>query len=298
MKSIYLCLNVEKVDSESVAKKVKKMSTKYDIDVVEEPEGADCIVSVGGDGTYLYAAKLALQNSCALAGINLGRFGFLPSFRPDHLEELFYSIKNTEPSVRNILEVETSIGSFSSMNEIVLERKRVQRAARISMISSPPNFARAPMANFDVADPNLRAKMLADEMDEVLSQFSTYEKNKDSNVMGPIFVCDGVIVATPLGSTAYSSSAGGPAVSPYSDVMSVTLTSLHHPRIPPLVLSSKENLYLQAEEECVLVCDGRHVGDIAASDVVRVRVGAQTIGVFERPASVVSRLAQAFGAEI
>lgn len=297
MKTVYLCLNVEKPDSESVSKKLRKKSSKYEIEVVEEPNEADCIVTIGGDGTFLYGAKLALQNSCSLAGINLGRFGFLPSFNPDNVEQLFYALNETSPSDRNILEVETSIGSFASMNEIVLERKRVQRAARISMISSPPNFARTPLPN-ETADPNARARILNEEMNEVINEFSTYSKLKEQNIMGPIFVCDGVIVATPLGSTAYSSSAGGPAISPYSDVMSVTLTSLHHPRIPPVVLSSKENLYLQAEEECVLVCDGRHVGDIAGQDVVRVRVGNKKIQVYERPASVVTRLAQAFGAEV
>lgn len=296
IEALYLSLNVEKPDAESVAQQITQTAAQYNMRIVDDPADADCVVTIGGDGTYLFGTRVALENNIALAGVNLGRFGFLPSFPPDDVHVLLSSLNSIEPNIRCVLDIDTSLGKFHAINEVVIERKRVQRAARITMISSPPVFGTLQQ---EITEDNAdgRRTFLRQQMDEVIEQFSVYSDDKDHGNKGSTFVCDGAIVATPLGSTAYSSSAGGPAISPYANVMSVTLTALHHPRIPPVVLTNNENVYLQAEEECVMVCDGRHVGDIPGGEVVRICIGTQTIEVFEKPASVVSRLSHAFGAD-
>ena len=296
IESLYICLNVEKDDAQPIAEEIAKYCGEYGMKVVEGASDADCIVSIGGDGTFLFGTRLALEHDIPLAGINLGRFGFLPSFPADDVKVMLSSLNSTEPNIRCVLDIDTSFGKFHAINEVVIERKRVQRAARITMISSPPIFGTL-QNEIEVDQFDKRREFLNQQMADVINEYSVYSDEKGNKTKGSTFVCDGAIIATPLGSTAYSSSAGGPAISPYSNVMSVTLSALHHPRIPPVVLTNNENLYLQAEEECVMVCDGRHVGDVAGGEAVRICVGTQTIRVFEKPASVLSRLAHAFGAD-
>lgn len=296
IEKLYLCLNVEKSDADEIARKIQETAPNYSMEVVEEPSEADCIITIGGDGTFLFGTRLAMENNCALAGVNLGRFGFLPSFPPDDVNVLLSALNTVQPNIRCVLDIDTSIGKFQAINEVVIERKRVQRAARITMISSPPIFG---TLQREIIESGIdeRREFLKNQMDDVIKQFSIYADDPNQKEKGATFVCDGAIVATPLGSTAYSSSAGGPAISPYSNVMSVTLSALHHPRIPPVVLTNNENLYLQAEEESVMVVDGRHVGDIPGGEAVRICIGSETIQVYEKAASVVSRLSHAFGAD-
>ncbi|MFN8015112.1 MAG: NAD(+)/NADH kinase [Acidimicrobiia bacterium] len=294
--SIYLCLNSNKEQAHLVADEISNTAQMHNVQVVEKVEDSDCVVTIGGDGTFLYGTRLALRNNKAIAGINLGRFGFLPSFPSNNVEVLFESLKNSQPQTRCVLDIDFSNGRYNAINEVVIERKRVQRAARITMISSPPVFGEL-QREINIQDSNERSKFILNEMEDVIEGYSEYIDDKGRASQGPTFVCDGVIVSTPLGSTAYSSSAGGPAISPYSNVMSLTMVALHHPRIPPVVLTNNENLYLVAEEECVLVADGQHIGDLGPGEPIRICVGSKGIPVYERPASVLSKLAHAFGAD-
>lgn len=295
VKNLYLCLNVEKADGEAVVRDLQAKAPENGFEIVDDPKDSDCIVTIGGDGSFLFGTRMAMEHKKAIAGINLGRFGFLPSFPPEDVTVLFNSLKTLEPNTRCVLDIDTSFGKFLAINEVVIERKRVQRAARITMISSPPIFGTL-QREIKATKQEERREFLDKQMADVVSEYSVYADAPNNQEDGSTFVCDGVIVATPLGSTAYSSSAGGPAISPYSNVMSVTLTSLHHPRIPPVVLTNNENLYLKLEEEGVMVCDGRHVGDVPGGEAVRICVGLETIQVYEKPASVLSKLAHAFGA--
>lgn len=296
IKNIYLCLNVKKPDAQDIASILEAKAPDYDMQVVQDPSEADCIITIGGDGTFLFGTRLALEHNIALAGINLGRFGFLPSFPPDDVTIILSALNTTEPNTRCVLDIDTGQGKFHAINEFVIERKSVQRAARITMISSPPVFGTLQQEIHEHNEIE-RNNLLQTQMNNIINEYSVYSDDDGNSTHGATFVCDGAIVATPLGSTAYSSSAGGPAISPYSNVMCVTLVALHHPRIPPVVLTNNENLYLRSEEEAVMVCDGRHVGDIAGGQVVRICIGSKSIQVYEKPASVLSKLAHAFGAD-
>ncbi len=293
---LYLSLNAEKPSANIVAQGISDACEEFGMSIVDDPKDADCVVTIGGDGTFLYGSRIALEHSIPLAGVNLGRFGFLPSFEADNPKDLLQSLNLMKPNIRCVLDIDTGEQKFNAINELVVERKSVERAARLSMISSPPIFGTL-QQEIGLIDKEQRQTFLDDQMDDVVKEFSAYADEQGNTVKGATFVCDGVIVATPLGSTAYSSSAGGPAISPYSNVMSVTLTALHHPRIPPVVLTNNENLYLRSEEECVIVCDGRKVGEMGPNQAIRICVGEKLIRVFDKPASVISRLAHAFGAD-
>jgi|GEM_PF-3618010 len=293
---LYLSLNLEKPSANEVAKKIEQACSQFGMSTVQEPKDADCVITIGGDGTFLYGSRIALEHSIPLAGVNLGRFGFLPSFSADDPNDLLSSLNSTEPNIRCVLDIDTGPEKFNAINELVIERKSAERALRLSMISSPPIFGTL-QQKIAIEGQSERQEFLNSQMDQVINEFSVYSDEMGNTVKGATFVCDGVIVATPLGSTAYSSSAGGPAISPYSNVMSVTLVALHHPRIPPVVLTNNENLYIRAEEECIIICDGRQVGELSADKAVRICVGEQLIRVYDKPASVVSKLAHAFGAD-
>ena len=123
IESLYLCLNVEKEDAEKIARDISSNVSRYGMNVVDDASDADCVVSIGGDGTFLFATRLALEHDIPLAGINLGRFGFLPSFPPDNIDVLLAGLNTIEPNIRCVLDIDASFGKFYAINEFVIERK-------------------------------------------------------------------------------------------------------------------------------------------------------------------------------
>jgi len=82
--------------------------------------------------------------------------------------------------------------------------------------------------------------------------------------------CDGLIVSTPTGSTAYSLSAGGPIVEPTLNVVLVTPICPHTLTMRPVVISAKRTLEIRSGENAVLAADGETVKSLKSGDVIRV----------------------------
>lgn len=172
-------------------------------------EGIDFVLSVGGDGTFLDSVMLVRDSGVPIVGFNSGRLGFLANISIDEVELAIDDIINKRYSLesRKILKVESNTGKFSEFN-YALNEFTVQKSDNRSMLT---------------------VKVYIN--DEYLASYWA----------------DGLIVATPTGSTAYSLSAGGPIVVPESDVMIITPISPHNLTVRPLVISSSNRVMLKVE---------------------------------------------------
>lgn len=174
----------------------------------ELPTDAEAIITVGGDGTVLEASRTALRLGIPLLGINLGRFGYMAELEPDRLTDL-KRLLNDEFSLRELMTL------------------------RVSLIR---NGKRWELPRLAVNDVVLYRSSIGHMVTLGLSSVSTKSEVK--------YMADGLILATPIGSTAYSLSAGGPVLS--SEVAAICATP-----ICPHSLFNRSLLYSEHETLCV-----------------------------------------------
>ncbi len=154
-----------------------------------DPEKADCIVVIGGDGTMLRSLHAFVENKAPIFGVNLGTLGFLlNSYRLDALEERISSATKfiIHPLQMDVIDKDGKPHSEVAFNEVSLLRES-HNSAKIRI-------------------------------------------HIDDKVRIPELVCDGVLVSTPVGSTAYNSSAGGPILPLDANVLPLTPISPFRPR--------------------------------------------------------------------
>jgi NAD+ kinase len=184
-------------------------------------EGLELVVSVGGDGTFLRAAHVASRTGVPVLGVKVGRMGFLTEVEPADA-----------PAV-----LERVIGGSARIEERLAVVAESDGAAVF-----PPQWA----LNEMIVEKTARHRLI---------RLAVYV----GDVYVTTFSADGVIVATPTGSTAYSFSAGGPIVSPDVACIVVTPVAAHMVFDRSLVLSADEHVRLEvvSEEPGLLSADGR-----------------------------------------
>jgi NAD+ kinase len=208
--------------------------------------GLDLVVSVGGDGTLLRAAHLASRTDAPVLGVNVGRLGFLTEVGPAEAPDLLAQLLEGKMVLeeRMALEAEPH-GAPWTAPQWALNEVIVEKRARHRLIT-----LRAMIGGEDVAT----------------------------------FSADGVIVATPTGSTAYSFSARGPIVSPRLSCLVLTPVSPHMVFDRSIVVAPEEGVTLEVlgEEPGLLSADGRPALELPVGAGVRIRRA-------ERPARLVRR---------
>jgi NAD+ kinase len=185
---------------------------------------ADLAVVLGGDGTLLSQARRVIGRRMALVGVNLGRLGFLAEFDWESLQQHAKIIFSPNPPIHEhmILSVEVCEPSGRCAHQDI--------AINDCVITAGHPF-----------------------------RMIELQLSVDGDT-GPIFTGDGVIVATPTGSTAYNVSAGGPIVHPKLDAMIITPIAAHSLAFRPIVVSAESTVEVQvrrANEGTTLVLDGR-----------------------------------------
>ena len=165
----------------------------------------DMLLSVGGDGTFLYSAKLVNECGIPVLGVNIGRVGFLSENRPEDVAD---AILNGEYTIENRTVLKASAAPSDSSDEIwdyALNEVTVHRTG-------------AAMLGVDV------------DLD---------------GVKLPTYWADGLVVSTSSGSTAYSLSVGGPIILPESKVLILSPIAPHNLNIRPLVVPDSSVLTLR-----------------------------------------------------
>lgn len=190
---------------------------------------ADCIVTIGGDGTILRAMHAASKCGVPVLGINMGRVGFFSEIGAEGFDTALDRLYS---------------GSYD------IEQRTM-----------------------------LRCCVNGEYVGDCLNDYSVHRQELSSIVQLDLYVdgdavgnvmADGLIVATPSGSTAYTMSAGGPVVAPKLECMLVTPVCPHSLTIRPIVASSDSFVEAKVKSFCRLIEDGQNVRIIEPGDTVSV----------------------------
>lgn len=225
----------------------KKIATNEATKTMEQvlELGSDCqeaqlelAVVLGGDGTILKAAEIVRESQTPLLGINLGHVGFLAESEKNEIGSTIERVANRDYLVKERLTLDVSV---------LLDGKEVYRSWAL---------------NEAAVEKSAREKML-----EVVVEI-------DGRPLSS-FGCDGIVMSTPTGSTAYAFSAGGPVVWPSVDALLLVPLSAHALFARPLVISPGSLLAVEvlkrSSGQGVLWCDGRRTTDLPAGARVEVR---------------------------
>lgn len=201
---------------------------------------ADVMVAIGGDGTMLFATGLVAASGVPLLGINRGRLGFLTDVGTERMLE----------SVDEILD-----GRF-------VEERRIMLEAQITGVDTPAS-------GFALNDVVLQKRDTGRMID-----FETWIDGRYVNTHAG----DGLVVATPTGSTAYALSGGGPIMHPTMDAIAMVPICPHTLSDRPLVVPAEADIDIRVIERGdshpEVTCDGRLLGFLAPDGCLAVRRAA------------------------
>ncbi len=210
--------------------------------VLAASQPLDCLLTFGGDGTLLRGARLLNGAPTPILGINVGRVGFLATAQAQNLDWVL------DATARRAFTIESRLALTTTVQD-AQGRPRTQPIALNDVVVHKGGVARV-----------LRFRV-----------------SVDAEEVG-IYTADGIIVASPTGSTAYSLSAGGPIVVHGVDAIVVTAICPHTLAVRPLVLPSQAAVTIEPlqpwsdSEEIVLSLDGQVSSTVQPGD--RIRVGS------------------------
>ena len=205
--------------------------------------GVEVVLVLGGDGSILRSAELAREASVPLLGVNLGRVGFLAAAESEDLDQTVELLLERAYVVEERMTLEVRVHSEDGEVQTgwALNEASVEKAARERMLELVVEIDGRPLSRWG---------------------------------------CDGVVAATPTGSTAYAFSGGGPVVWPSVEAMMVVPISAHALFARPLVVAPTSVLALEvlpSGAEAVLACDGRRTLPVPRGARVEVRRGEQPV---------------------
>ena len=178
----------------------------YDSVIENDDFTADAVISVGGDGTFLRTATRVGSKGIPMVGINTGRLGFLADITSDRITDAVTRIHNGDFTLeeRNLLQINMK-GLPEGHTPYALNDIAILKHDISSMIQIATSVGGTPMITYQA---------------------------------------DGLVVATPTGSTAYSLSVGGPIIAPGTNVICLTPVAPHSLTMRPLVLPADETIHL------------------------------------------------------
>lgn len=214
--------------------------------IVDDNFQADMVLSIGGDGTFLKAASRVGRKNIPILGINTGRLGFLADISPEEMDSTIKEILDNEYKIeeRSIIKVEDSLGEITD-SPFALNEVAILKQDSSSMISISTIINN--------------------------SHLATYQ-------------ADGLIIATPTGSTAYSLSVGGPIISPITETFVITPVAPHSLNIRPIVIKDDREIKLEVESRShnfLVAIDGRSVS-CSEGNILTVRKADYKIKVVKR----------------
>ncbi len=206
----------------------------FTVEPAEElSQACDLVISIGGDGTLLQSAGLIYPSEVAIMGINLGRLGFLTDSRPDAVDSEIEAVLN---------------GDFISEERTVLG---------CELYRDDGIIAAADGLNDVVIQKWNTARLIT--LDTYVDEKFLHSQRSD-----------GMIVATPTGSTAYALSGGGPILDPSINAVALVPICPHTLTNRPIVVSDRSRIEIhivtEREDESRLTCDGNSIHDLVPGD--------------------------------
>lgn len=226
-------------------------------------EDIELAIVLGGDGTILRAAELVREGTAPVLGINMGHVGFLAEIDKDDMDEAVRRVIDRAYEVEERLALQVRVKN--AQDEVIYEtwalnEATVEKASRERMLEVVIEVDGRPLSSFG---------------------------------------CDGVVVSTPTGSTAYNFSAGGPVIWPSVQAIAVIPLSAHALFARPLVVGPEHAVAIEVLERTngigVLWCDGRRSHDLPPGARVVVRRSRRPVRLARlHPAAFTDRLVRKF----
>lgn len=202
----------------------------------------DVVVVLGGDGTILRAAERARASGAPVVGVNLGHVGFLAEAEPEDMSAVVDAVINGRWQVEDRLALDVRIidGSSAVQSTWALNEVSIEKRARERMIEVVVEIDGRPLSRWG---------------------------------------CDGVVAATPTGSTAYAFSAGGPVVWPEVAALLVVPLSAHALFARPMVVAPTSVIAFELgrHSDAILAADGRRSIDVSGGCRIEVRSHPQPV---------------------
>lgn len=184
---IYINADKFKENAIKTKKDLIKISENLDVEITNNPNEANFICSIGGDGTFLKSSHIS--NNIPVLGINCGTIGYLTDISPNNLEQIILDLKNNNFYIEERMMIEGELISKDSITPI---------EASLNEIALSKNV-------FGVV------------------RFDTIIDGKLINS----YTADGILICKPTGSTAYNLSCGGPIVDPTAEIITLTPIAPH-----------------------------------------------------------------------
>lgn len=286
-RNILVVTHVGRADNVAAAERVVRALTAADATVVLAPDdradlqrnpvfsgiaelGRDVPIAevestivLGGDGTILRAAELVRGGSAPVVGINMGHVGFLAEIERDDMDDAVRRVIARDYAVEERLALQVQVldrDDHVTYETWALNEATVEKSARERMIEVVIEVDARPLSSFG---------------------------------------CDGVVVSTPTGSTAYNFSAGGPVIWPTVEAISVIPLSAHALFAKPLVVGPEHAVAIEVldrtDDGGVLWCDGRRSHNLPPGARVVVRRSPEPVRLARlHPAEFTDRLVRKF----
>ena len=226
-------------------------------------EDIELAIVLGGDGTILRAAELVREGTAPVLGINMGHVGFLAEIERDDMDDAVRRVIARDYDVEERLALQVRVKDSADAilyDTWALNEATVEKASRERMLEVVIEIDGRPLSSFG---------------------------------------CDGVVVSTPTGSTAYNFSAGGPVIWPTVEAIAVVPLSAHALFAKPLVVGPEHAVAIEVLERTngtgVLWCDGRRSHDLPPGARVVVRRSERPVRLARlHPAAFTDRLVRKF----
>ena len=213
-----------------------EISKELDVEIVNEINESDIVISVGGDGTFLETARLCNQKP--IIGINTGTLGYLTEVSP----------KNIGMALKDLLE-----GNYGIEDRMMIQGEIIKPTGRIIKIPESLNEIAISKNTFGVV------------------RFDLMVNGKLINS----YTADGILVCTPTGSTAYNLSCGGPIVDPAANIMTLTPIAPHSILNRSIILSDDSIVDIKITElrkntTSYALYDGKAI-EVFSGDAIRIK---------------------------
>ncbi len=251
---IAFVINLQKADAQSTAEAligIAEAKGVQCISITEHPlnktslEGIDLCCVIGGDGTLLGSLTPSLHAQTKVLGVNLGKLGFLATYKPDQIIQDFARILDGDYQVeaRSILDCQSDSGqSVYALNDLVIKENENRGLIRLKVKSA----------------------------ERLISEYH----------------CDGLIFATPTGSTAYNLSAGGPIISPNVEAIAMTPICPHTLGNRSVIFDTKMPLevYFDASAPNPLISiDGIKCFENQSPQSIRIQIASKRFQLIHNP---------------
>lgn len=268
-KSVGIIINTLRGNPASILSKVKAILKKHCIETViidydissrqninkagKILKNVSMLISIGGDGTLLSALKIAIKYNISVLPIYNGSLGFISEIPP---EEAYFILEEYLNNKKSLYEIESR-----TLLEVKLSQKKINKNSKIKKYLAVNELVLGKCDGRAIyIDVSIENKMV-------------------SSIVG-----DGVVIATPTGSTAYALSAGGPVLAPTIDAISFVPIAPHSLTFRPLVIPKGDTIQLELSKKsfkAMITIDGYDICKFDNNDILKAQISEKHCYIFQ-----------------